>query len=141
MRIDGPQRPSGPNGNSRTRKAGEGGSTFSLGSPAKASDTRSAAPTAPAAGLDALLALQMVDDAVTKRRRGVRRGRSMLDALDGIKLSLLAGKLPAVDLAKLLAAVEGRERDSDDPRLESVLDAIELRARVELAKLERIIHT
>jgi hypothetical protein len=141
MRIDGPQRPSGPNGNARTRKAGEGGATFSLGSTAKASDTRSAAATAPTGGLDALLALQMVDDAVTKRRRGVRRGRSMLDALDGIKLSLLAGKLPAVDLAKLLAAVEGRERDTDDPRLESVLDAIELRARVELAKLERLIHT
>lgn len=137
MRIDGPRGPAGAGASGRTRRADASGATFELGQPAKAADTKSAAAAAPLASLDALIGLQMVDDAVTKRRRGVKRGRSMLDALDDIKISLLAGRVPSRDLARLLAAVEGRERDTDDPRLEALLDEIELRARVEMAKLDR----
>lgn len=137
MRIDGPQRPQAPGAGGRARKA-EGGTAFELGSAAKPSEARAAASAAALTGLDALIALQMVDDPLAGRKRGMRRGRAMLDALDELKLSLLAGRLPTRDLARLIAAVEGRERDSQDPRLEAVLDEIELRARVELAKLERV---
>lgn len=135
MRIDGPGRSASVGSGKGARKA-EGGPAFELGGTVKPQEARAASAAQSVAGLDALLALQMVDDPLAGRRRGVRRGRAMLDALDELKLSLLAGRLPARDLARLLAAVEGRERDSEDPRLESLLDEIELRARVELAKLE-----
>jgi hypothetical protein len=134
MRIDGTARSGAAGAAGRARRS-DGGHTFELGGATRSSDTRAAVATQSLPGLDALLALQMVDDPVAGRRRGVRRGRAILDALDSLKLSLLSGRLPGRDLTRLIAAVEGRERDSEDPRLEAVLDEIELRARVELAKL------
>jgi hypothetical protein len=134
MRIDGPGR-SAAASTARPRRAEGSGFALDTGQGARAS----AAPggVAATAGLDALIALQMVGDPLTGRRRGVARGRQMLAALDDLKLDLLAGRVPAGGLARLLATVEGRERDSADERLEAILDEIELRARVELAKLGR----
>jgi hypothetical protein len=95
-----------------------------------------APPVLAAAGLDALLALQAVDDAVLTRRKAVRRGRQMLDALDDVKADLLAGRVSEGRLNQLLALV-GQAREQTDPGLDSVLDEVELRARVELAKFGR----
>lgn len=138
MRIDGPQRYGSVGTAGGARRAGATGPAFALEGEAKTAEARQ--PTAPMqlGGLDALLSLQMVDDPLQKRRRGVKRGRSMLDALDEIKVSLLAGRIPATELNRLLVAVQGREHDSGDPMLEQLLDEIELRARVELAKLDRV---
>ena len=58
----------------------------------------------------------------------------MLDILDDIKLALLAGQLPKSKLSRLLSVVERQQGIFSDPRLKDVLDQIELRARVELAK-------
>lgn len=109
--------------------------TFDLGIADQAPEARATQSSAPASSLDSLIALQFVEDTSQRRKRGFRRGRSMLDALDKLKVSLLSGSIPAAELARLLSAVSGRERDSDDPQLETILDEIELRARVELAKL------
>jgi hypothetical protein len=103
-----------------------------------AKDTRSTAGSAGVSGLDTLLGLQMVgqvDERQARRKRGVKRGQIILGALDDLKIALLDGRMPLERLARVAASVSERERDSDDPRLEAILDEIELRARVELAKL------
>lgn len=51
---------------------------------------------------------------------------------------LLAGGIPRSTLKKLAAAVTRRHDAFADPRLQDVLDQIELRAHVELAKLEQM---
>lgn len=134
MRIDGPQRPAPAASAPKARR--DDGQTFTLGTAAKPAETRAAAPASSLGGVGALLAVQMVGDSLEGRRRGVRRGRNLLDALDGLKIALLGGRVSAGELQRLVMLVEGRERDSDDPRLESLLDEIETRARVEVAKLE-----
>ena len=50
---------------------------------------------------------------------------------------LLAGGIPRLTLNRLASAVSARRDGFSDPKLQSVLDEIELRARVELAKLEQ----
>jgi len=45
--------------------------------------------------------------------------------------------VPRADLERIAASVEQKRAQTDDPVLESILDEIELRAKVELAKLER----
>jgi hypothetical protein len=95
-----------------------------------------AAPVLPTAGLEALLALQAVDDITLKRRKAVRRGRQMLDALDEVKADLLAGRVSESRLNQLLALL-GQARETTEAGLDSVLDEVELRARVELAKFGR----
>lgn len=135
MRIDGTQR-YGNVGSSGRASSREGKSGFDLSLGSTPSEAHAAGPAAPTIGLESLIALQFVEGGSERRKRGFKRGRSMLDALDQLKVSLLGGAVPADELTRLLSAVGGRERDSEDPRLEGLLDEIELRARVELAKLK-----
>jgi hypothetical protein len=89
------------------------------------------------AAVDSLLALQEaggLEDATSSPRRAMARGEQMLDILDDIKLSLLSGQLPEKKLNRLLHAVEDQQGRVRDPELADILDHIELRARVELAK-------
>jgi hypothetical protein len=85
--------------------------------------------------LDALLALQEVPDATQRGSAGVRRGFDLLDRLDEIRMGLLMGSIPADRLGNLVRMVRARRDGVMDPKLNSILDDIELRAMVELAKL------
>ena len=86
--------------------------------------------------LDSLLALQsvsVVGDALERRRRLVRRGRSLLDLLDGIRAELISGRVSSERLQQLMLIL-AQPRDEDDPGLNALVGDIELRVRVELAK-------
>ena len=103
-----------------------------------------AAPVArPAAGpraltsLDALMALQAFEDPAERRRKAVKRGRTLLDALDELKLDVLAASAAVPALARLRALAETTGEISGDARLDGILAEIDLRAAVELAKLSR----
>ncbi|OKH89025.1 flagellar assembly protein FliX [Thalassospira sp. TSL5-1] len=87
--------------------------------------------------LDALLALQQSGDALdSPRKRSVARAKTLLDQLERVRNALLGGGLPASQLAQLVDVVGKQREEIDDPALSEVLDEIELRARVELAKLD-----
>lgn len=87
-------------------------------------------------GVEALLALQDVESPTERKRRSVRRASNLLDQLDGIKVALLGGELSESQLDGLARAVRQQRSATEDPQLEAVLDEIETRAAVELAKLE-----
>jgi hypothetical protein len=87
-------------------------------------------------GVEALLALQDVGDPLEGRRRTVRRASRLLDVLEDLKIALIDGVLTP-DKVRALVKTLGEKRESTgDPILETVLDEIETRAAVELAKLE-----
>jgi len=86
------------------------------------------------ANIDALLALQGIEDPTEKRKRSVQRGRGALDVLDDLKLSLLCGNLKASTVSQLRDAATSLKFSSGDPGLDAVLSEIELRVEVELAK-------
>jgi len=133
MRITGPSRPT----SAPTRAAAQGapGSSFAVTrQPGEAGGPARTAAAPPMAGLDAILALQAVEDRGGGRRQSLRRGRRVLDQLDEIKVALLEGRVPVELLDRLVASI-GTRIDSGDRELEAVMDEIELRARVELAKL------
>lgn len=88
------------------------------------------------ATLEALLALQETPDPAEGRRRGVRRAGRILDALDELKLAVVEGGAGAGALQRLSAAVGEARPVANDERLDRVLEQIELRAAVELAKRE-----
>ena len=102
----------------------------------KASTASRAQSTAPLATLDAILQLQSEDDPSERRRKSARRGQDLLDGLDKLKAALLTGAIPAADLGRLARSLAGAE-PSGDAALDDVLAHIELRAKVELAKLGR----
>ena len=130
VRIDGNTRIGNVSGRAATRT---GSGTFQIGGDSGTPQPRPVANLAPTTSIDALLALQAVVDPIARRRKLVRRGKQLVDALEGLRADLLAGNLSDGRLNQLMA-VMSQARDRGDPGLDSLLDDIELRARVELAK-------
>ncbi len=85
--------------------------------------------------LDALLSIQEINDVTSSNKRAVFKGKRILNLLDDLKLGLLSGRIPEAKLESLLSIVKSRNNEVADPRIASILDEIELRASVELAKL------
>ena len=136
MKITGPG-PVQTGGVRRTRRSdAKGGAKFSEHISTDEPSTAAAGGSAPLAPVDALIAIQEVADATTGRGRAILRGRTMLDLLDDVHLGLLEGTIPANRLVALAESVRGKRDEVGDPRLAEVLDEIELRAAVEVAKLQ-----
>jgi hypothetical protein len=133
MRVYGPNGTTSVAGSAPGRRGASG--TFTLG--AQEQPRAATAATAPRSigGIDALIALQGVEDATERRHRAVKRGRSALDALDALKLGMLAGSLDTAALANLSAAAVALREPTGEPGLDTVLAEIALRAEVELAKV------
>ena len=133
----------GPNGTtlgtpaSPTRRTSSSG--FSLPEDvASSSETRATTAPKASANIDALLAMQGVEeDPVERRRRSVARGKGALDVLDDLKLRLLSGNLNSATVLRLRDAAANLKSSSGDPGLDTVLSEIELRVEVELAKAGR----
>jgi len=135
MKVVGPNGVSTPASTRPTRSP----SGFSLGqtaaTPAPAATTASAA-TGGVSDVSALMALQGVEGPLEKRRRAIRRGSGLLDRLDEIKLALLNGDADEGALDRLARSLREERADDDDKDLGALLDQIDLRASVELAKAE-----
>lgn len=99
-----------------------------------ATTARGTAPMA-ASGLETLLALQALEGDREKRRRSFRRGSGVLDLLDKLKLDVLSGRMDPSVLLRLTQML-GQREVSGDAGLDQVLDEIDLRAQVELAKID-----
>ena len=132
MRIQGPTSATAAAPSSTARRAASG--TFSLATEGAARPAAMPTGVRHIGGIDALLALQGVDEPGERRRKAVKRGRAALDALDALKLGLLSGTLDTGALARLKTAAIGLAESTGDPRLDTVLAEIALRVDVELAK-------
>ena len=133
MRIYGPNGTTLGSPASNTRRTSSTG--FSLPeTPAAPEEPRSAAAPKAAGNIDALLAMQGVEDPTERRKRSVARGRGALDVLDELKIGLLSGNLDVSTVNRLRDAAANLKSSSGDPGLDSVLSEIELRVEVGLAK-------
>ncbi|HTI87222.1 MAG TPA: flagellar assembly protein FliX [Alphaproteobacteria bacterium] len=91
--------------------------------------------TAPMTGVDALLSLQEVKG--DERRKAMRRrAEDILGELDELRHGLLIGALSRSQLTRLKTMIGARRAQLADSGLGEILDEIELRAAVELAKYE-----
>lgn len=138
MKVSGASGVGSAGGPGKARPAG--GSGFQLPQVGGASGPTQAARAASVAGVmsvDALLALQDVGGPTERKRRAVRRAGRILDILDEVKLDMLSGHVTSGQLDKLMLAVREQRDGTEDPKLEGVLNEIETRAAVEMAKLER----
>jgi hypothetical protein len=133
MRIQGPGTAMATPSASPARRASSG--PFSVNENTESSATKGPSAVRTFGGIDALIALQGVDDPLERRRQGVKRGRLALDALDELKIGLLGGTLTPATLNKLRSAAAFLKDGSGEVGLDGVLDEIELRVEVEIAKL------
>lgn len=138
MKIDG----AGPvRTNATRRKPGADGAA--AGDFASHMAGTSQAPTpAPVSGaaqigsVDALIALQTGDEgSAGNPRHELSRAEDLLDRLDQVRVGILTGRMSQVTLNDIVSRLEDRRREGVEPRLAALIDEIELRAKVELAKL------
>ncbi len=110
------------------------GGSFTLSESENARQPAAGASLRAISSLDALMALQGVEDFKERKKRAVVKGRNALDALDALKLGLLDGSVDGGTLARLKVASQGLADETGDASLDSVMHEIELRVAVELAK-------
>lgn len=136
MKVDPSRRISTP-ATRKTSKSGAAGGTQFSGLLEDTQESKSAQSAGGAMSVDGLLAIQETDaDGRKGSKQGQARGEDLLARLERIRDGLLLGAIPESELRNLAQSVgQARERDFTDPTLSEILDEIELRARVELAKL------
>jgi len=96
--------------------------------------------TAAVSGGDAVLAAQSVGDALDDepvRRRLTEFADDVLERLDEFRLGILMGHFSKERLAELAQKLRQKRNESADPRLNELIQEIELRAEVEIAKFSR----
>ena len=132
MRVYGPNGAALATTPAVARRSGSG--TFTVSDAESPRNAAASSALRAVTGLDALIALQGVEDPTERRKRAVRKGRDALDVLDTLKLGLLEGNLDPPTIGRLKSAAEGLKGGSGDAGLDGVLGEIELRVEVELAK-------
>lgn len=119
------------------RASGAGGGGFAralAGGPSQAAAPASASPVH---ALNPLLALQEVADSTEGRSRARRRANELLDRLDELRLAIVMGGVPLNQLESIAQLLRQRQERVDDPKLAQIINEIEIRAAVELAKRGR----
>jgi len=137
MKVRGPGSTQGP---SKSKKSSDSSSTDgSFGKLMAGSSEPAAAKTntQSIAQVDALLAIQGAEDPTqgAARKRMRHRANTLLDTLDKLRDSLLSGKLTIGDMVNVADVVASHREKISDPHLTGLMDEIDLRAQVELAKM------
>lgn len=136
MRITGQKPTTGVQGKGVKKSGGSSGSSFRPEFGDEAASSSETTSSSGIQGMDALLALQEVGGDEQKRRKAMQHGNTLLDSLEDLRADLLAGRL-SEDKLEVLASHVSQVVESGDDRVDGVLQEIELRVKVELAKLGR----
>ena len=88
--------------------------------------------------VDAVVGMQEITDDTKDERGAKNRANLILDKLEDIRMGLLLGEIPKSNLEELSKVLEVARENSVDSKLLEIIDDIELRAKIELAKLEVI---
>ncbi|WP_298163435.1 flagellar assembly protein FliX [Brevundimonas sp.] len=135
MKVNGPSGAAPAGGQRPVRSAG-GFSMPQTSGAAPSSAAAATAPTSAVADVSALMALQGVETATERRRRAIRRGGTLLDRLDELKIAMLSGEAGEGALERLGRTLREERPEDEDTGLTGLLEQIDLRAAVELAKAE-----
>ncbi len=88
--------------------------------------------------VEAVVALQEITGDNTDERGAKNRANLILDKLEDIRMGLLMGHIPKSNLEELSKILILARENSIDSNLLEIIEDIELRAKIELAKLEII---
>jgi len=95
---------------------------------------------APVSAVGSILSLQEVGDeshSGQNEQMLIRWGENILDQLDQVRHDLLMGAIPVDRLTTLAQSLRERKSNVADPKLLALMEEIELRAEVEIAKYSR----
>jgi hypothetical protein len=139
MQIEGPKRTGATGKSDKAKKAGSSGSS-SFSEMLVETEDEVSAPAAPVgvAGINLFAAIQAAEHATDQeqRRQAITHADDLLNDLEDLRIGLLLGSYTLNQLRNLASKLTQKRISINDPQLLSLLDDIQLRAAVELAKYE-----
>jgi Class II flagellar assembly regulator len=136
MRVSGSGRVGTPQKAQGKKNTSKAGAKFSVPDSApEISTVSNVASASPIASIDAIVALQGVDDSITGNKQAVQKGADLIERLEEIRHGLLIGSISVDRLQRLKEQLGSMEVSATDPKLAEIVQEIEVRAAVELAKL------
>lgn len=103
-------------------------------------ETKDSAPVVAAQSIDSILALQQVNDEEISRKKTIAYGHDLLDGLERLRNQLLLGEVSFSQLKNIERLMQNYRKDSfTDPALTDIINDIETRVAVEIAKYEKYI--
>lgn len=143
MKIDGPSKTQKTGKTDKTKKTGKADGTFGAMVTGAAKETAGTAATQSIAKVDSLLAVQGAESATERatKRRMRERGANVLRQLDHLRLAILTGNMSIGQVIDIADVVASHREKITDPNLTAVLDEIDLRAQIEIAKLRKAIES
>jgi uncharacterized alpha-E superfamily protein len=123
------------------KKKGESASTSSFASLLASSEASEPSSTVSVTditntALTNLLALQEISEEDIRRKKLMQQGSNMIEVLERLRNQLLAGNMPAHLMQDLSRQLSVEKQFVADPALNDLIEEIELRLAVEIAKLE-----
>lgn len=139
MKIEGPTGPSQIRYTGKVTRAKTSSGSFvdKLDATSESASTSATSATSGVFGIEQLLGLQEVEDATTGKGKARQYGTDILDKLDELRLQILDGRISVERLQQLSRSVTARKAMTSDPQVMEILDEIDLRAQVEIAKYMR----
>lgn len=134
---------SGKSQGTAKKKKAEGGHGAEFAEHLKAaSENVAASEVSESAGVGSvsgILAIQEAGTATDGRSKGLAMtyGGELLDQLEVIRRDILLGAIPKDRLMNLAQRLRSAAQRSGDPKLDAILDDIEMRVEIEIAKFTR----
>lgn len=143
MKIEGPDRSRNIADSKKSDKAGAADGDFGAYMTAGAKKPQAGGATHSIARVDALLAVQSIESPTERaaRRRMRERGEDILKELDKLRHGLLTGSMTLGDVINMADVVASHREKVNDPKLIAILDEIDLRAQIELAKAKKAMES
>lgn len=140
MKVNGPGRlGSGPAKRMGSTQGASGGEFAKHISSSPEPDVSAVSGAVSLGSVEALLSIQETPDPGQRSKSaGFKRAEDLLDRLDDVRVGLLLGRFSRGRLEALVSRLGEQRSGEVDPTLSALLDEIELRAKVELAKLSVI---
>lgn len=143
MKIEGPSKSQQSGKSSKSAKSGKTDGTFGDMVTNASQGPASTGATQAIAKVDALLSVQSVESSTEGKARRKMYGRAdqILRQMDHLRLALLTGNLSIGQVIDIADVVASHREKITDPDMTAVLDEIDMRAQIEIAKMRKAMES
>lgn len=137
MKVEGPKKTQSSGASKKSSGSGADGVDFSQYIKS-GQETSSVSASMTITSVDSLLAVQAAEDPTERAARKRMRERSdkIMDGLENLRTAMLTGNLTVGHMIDIADVVASHREKIQDPKLTDIMDEVDLRAQVELAKLK-----
>lgn len=137
MKVQGPGQAQGATNTKKSGKTADGESHFGDFMASGTASGESVKTTQSIGTVDSLLALQGADDPAAKssRKRMKQRAGVILGELEKLRVAMLTGGVTVGHMIDIADVIASHREKITDPGLTDIMDEIDLRAQVEMAKM------